>query len=361
MRHTPLRCPVAKSLAGRDPQTAFTDKPLAVRCAALAVTLAFVSFSATRPHYGGVLRVEMREAIESAEPPQTGSLAALTAGFTISQWEGGRRAIYSADPAAAGGRPFLDSVEVQMGRPLHDQSIALNLGKADLVEFDASDAQRAGSPHKVWSSSPVRVLLLLFGPRVEDTHVREALALAVDRTSIHNVMLQRQGEISGALLPQWISGYAFLFPTGVEMNRARSLVAASPASARAFSFGFEDAGLRQIAERVVLNARDAGLTLAVSASGNSDVKLVEIRIGSDEPWRALGGVAAALGLPEPARGDSPEALLAAERGLLTGFRVIPLFHLPESYGVGARVRGGPGITPLGAWRFGDLWVEGSRP
>jgi len=47
--------------------------------------------------------------------------------------------------------------------------------------------------------------------------------------------------------------------------------------------------------------------------------------------------------------------------LLEGFRVIPLFHLPDAYAVSPRVRGGPGITPLGEWRFQDLWLENGRP
>jgi ABC-type oligopeptide transport system substrate-binding subunit len=72
-------------------------------------------------------------------------------------------------------------------------------------------------------------------------------------------------------------------------------------------------------------------------------------------------MAAALGLPEPPRAASPEALYAAERALLEGFRVIPLFHLPDVYGVNPRVKGGPGIAPLGEWRFENLWVEGGRP
>jgi hypothetical protein len=45
---------------------------------------------------------------------------------------------------------------------------------------------------------------------------------------------------------------------------------------------------------------------------------------------------------------------------LEGFRVIPLFHLPDVYGVSPRVKGGPGITPLGEWRFENLWLEGGR-
>ncbi len=41
--------------------------------------------------------------------------------------------------------------------------------------------------------------------------------------------------------------------------------------------------------------------------------------------------------------------------------MIPLFHLPDVYGVGPRVKGAPGITPLGEWRFENLWLESPRP
>jgi peptide/nickel transport system substrate-binding protein len=249
-----------------------------------------------------------------------------------------------------------------LGRPLREQAIDLDLGKADVVELGPNEARRPTSGRKVWSSAPVRVVALVFGARVSDERVREALSLAVDRSAIYNVLLQRQGEISGALLPQWISGYAFVFATTVDLNKARSLAAAAPPSARAFTLSYADAALRPIADRVALNARDAGLAVTVvPGSGSADVKLLEARIDSDDPARALTAVAAALGLTLPAHADGPEGLLTAERGLLEGFRVIPLFHLPDVYGAGPRVRGGPGITPLGAWRFGDLWVEGNRP
>ncbi len=306
--------------------------------------------------------MEMRQSIETADPPQFGNLADLTRGFAIAQWEGGHRAVYSADPGAAGGRPFLDGIEIQMGRPVHDQSIALGLGKADVVEFDPSDPQRGASNHKVWSSLPVRVLVLRFSPRVEDARVREALALAVDRASIHGVMLQRQGEITGALLPQWISGEAFLFPASTDVAKARSLVAGLPAAARTFSLGAADPANRRIADRIALNARDAGLTVTAAPPGSpGDVRLLEVRIPSADPSAALTGLASALGLTAPARIDSPETLYAAERALLEGYRVVPLFHLPDVYGVNPRVKGAPGITPLGEWRFENLWVESGRP
>jgi hypothetical protein len=325
----------------------------------VAAAVALTASAATRPRYGGTLRVEVRESSETADPPQSGrGMPDLGDAFTISRWEAGRLAVYSANESAAGGRPYLDTVEIQMARPLREQAIDLELGKADVVQLGLN---RAAAGRKTWTSAPVRLTALVFGPRVTDARVREALAWAVDRSAIHNVLLQRQGEISGGLLPQWISGYAFLFPTAVDLNRARGLVMAAPAQARVFSLGFDDPALRPIAERVVLNARDAGLAITVNVGGRADVKLEETRLEFDEPWRALTGLAQALGLPEPVRGDSPEALLEAERGLLAGYRVIPLFHLPDVYGAAARVKGGPGITPLGAWRFGDLWVEGNRP
>jgi peptide/nickel transport system substrate-binding protein len=327
------------------------------------LSLSLAASAATRPHYGGVLRVEVRESIETADPPQAGpGMADLAGAFSISRWEGGRLAVYSANENAPGGRPFSDSVEIQMARPLRDQAIDLELGKADIVELGPNELRRAAAGRRIWTSAPVRLLALAFAPRVTDARIREALALAVDRAAIHNVLLQKQGEISGALVPQWISGYAFLFPITSDTAKARSLATALPAQSRALALSFDDAAWRPVAERIALNARDAGLAVTVGApKANTDVRLVEVRVTSSDPVRALSSAAAALGLAEPPRAGSPEALLAAERALLDGFHVIPLFHLPVVYGVGPRVKGGPGISPLGEWRFENLWLEGNRP
>jgi len=328
-----------------------------------ALLLAVSAPSATRPRYGGTLRVEIRESFDAADSPAAQRLLGpLSAGFTLSQWEPGRRAVYTAVDNAAGGRPFLDSVEIQMGRPLRDQSIDLGLDRADVVELGPEQLRREAPGRRVWLSAPVRVAAIVFQARVEDARIREALALAVDRAAIHNVLLQRQGEISGALLPQWLSGYAFLFPAGPDLARARALLAAVPAAARRLTLAVEDASWQPVAERIALNARDAGLTVALAAPhAAADARLVEARFSSSDPPRALADLAAALALPEPPRAASPEALYTAECALLEGFRVIPLFHLPDAYGVSPRVKGGPDITPLGEWRFENLWLEGPRP
>jgi hypothetical protein len=309
-------------------------------------------FPATRPRYGGTLRLELRQAYEVPDPPPL-----IESGFIITRWEAGRRALYDADESTPGGRPFLDSIEIILNRPLRDQSIDLELNKADVVELGPNELRRQPAGRRLWTSSPVRILTLVFSPRIEDARVREALALSVDRSAIHSVLLQRQGEISAALLPQWLSGYAFVFPAAPDLARARTL----SGGARPLTLGVEEQTLRPIAERIALNARDAGLTVTVTTQPGADLRLEELSIVSTDPARALAALATSLGAPAPPPADSAEALLAAERALLEGYRAIPLIHLPEVYGVAPRVKGPQGITPLGEWRLEDVWLEGTRP
>ena len=298
--------------------------------------------------------MELRAPYDASDPPQTGPIANLAPAFRVVTWEGGHRAVLAADDAAPGGRPFADSVEIQFNRGLREQSIDFELAKADIIELGPAELRRQPPGRKIWTSSPVRVLALVFSARVEDARAREALALAVDRNAIRNVLLQRQGEISAALLPQWLSGYAFAFPAAADLPRARSLAAAS----RPWTLNVAEPSLRAIADRIALNARDAGLNVTVTPQAGADLRLMEARVTSMEPARSLAALAAAFGLPEPARAESADALYRAEAALLETYRVIPLVHLPDVYAVSARVKGGVGITPLGEWRFGELWIDG---
>jgi hypothetical protein len=321
---------------------------------AALLLLAAIAMAATRPRYGGVLRVELRERMEDAEPAASGQAQSRLNGvFSIAKRESGHVA-YAAEENAPGGRPFVDSVEVNVARPMRER--AIELGRADIVELAPNELRRAPSgQQRIWASAPVRVVALVFGPRVEDPRIRQALTLAVDRAGIHNVLLRGQGEISGALLPQWVSGHAFLFPGMADMARARSLATGAPAAARALTLAADD---RPVADRIALNARDAGLTVSVvAASANADVRLAQARVVSENGPQALAVIAAAFGLGEPPKPDTAEALYAAERTLLDGFRVVPLFHLPDLYAVSPRVKGGPGITKLGEWRFESLWID----
>src|SRR5437879_11719713 len=89
---------------------------------------------------------------------------------------------------------------------------------------------------KTWSSLPVELLALVFlrdRPAVQEARLRQAMAFSIDRAAIWSVLLQRQGEVAGGLLPQWLSGYAFLFSTPVVLQRAKQLRSEVSATQRA--------------------------------------------------------------------------------------------------------------------------------
>jgi ABC-type transport system substrate-binding protein len=289
-----------------------------------------------------------------------------TGPFRVTSWEPNRRAAFAANDDYWDGRPFLDAVEVQMNRSLRDQLMDLEVGKADLVEMGPSEARRAADRGRsLWSSAPVVLMAVVFERASVDPRLRQAVALSIDREAIRNVLLGRRGEISGGLLPAWLSGYAFLFPAAANLGEARRLAAALPPASRTLTLGYDsgDPLARLIADRISVNARDAGITLQVTG-GRGDLRLAAFSIASLDPAEALSGIAAALGVNGWNGPGEAESLYASERALLEGSRVIPLFYLPADFAAGARLRcwRPPAITRLGVWHPADLWLEGGgRP
>jgi hypothetical protein len=165
--------------------------------------------------------------------------------------------------------------------------------------------------------------------------------LSIDRAAIHGVILQKHGEPSAALLPQWLSGYAFVFAADRNVARARQLITGT--TALAFSYDSKDPILRAVAQRIEVNARDAGIALR-PAPGASDVRLVQLPVASRDPMAALEEMAAILKSPAPS--GSP---YEAERALLSGHRLVPIVHLPKAWTVSPRVRNWP--------RLADVWLE----
>jgi ABC-type transport system substrate-binding protein len=273
-----------------------------------------------------------------------------TGPFRVTAWDPGRRAVFAVNEEHWAGRPYVDSIEIEMGRSLRSQAMDLDLNKADIVELGVSDSRRK----RIWSSQPVDLLAIVFDDST-DARVREAVALSIDRATIHNVILQKQGAPAGGLLPQWLSGYAFLFPAARDLDRARQL--GRGAAPLTLGYNLADGTARLIAERIAVNAHEAGLTVRPVAIGgqSASARLVRTRINLPDPAQALGSVGAALGLTPPA-GNSPQALYEAESALLRDHRIIPLFHLPEIYGLGPRVRG---WTPSrwGGMRLDSVWLS----
>jgi ABC-type transport system substrate-binding protein len=272
-----------------------------------------------------------------------------TGPFRITRWEGGKAATLVAHDQYWGGRPYLDSISIQMGRSLADQANDFQIGRADAVELPVRDL---GAPKQrgitISSTRPMETLALQFeGGRVPPV-LRQALALSIDRTAILNVLLQKQGEISGALLPRWLSGYTFLFPVERGVAKARQL--ASVPQALTFGYDRQDTLIRPIAERIAVNANEAGITLR-QGTGAADVRLVRLPVTAVDPWLALQDLAVLLKTAPP----SPAATsYEAEKALIDASGIIPLFHLPHGWMLGSRVRNWP--------RLEDVWLDpGASP
>src|SRR6516225_3990790 len=122
---------------------------------------------------------------------------------------------FRANEEAWAGRPFVDAVEVTLGAPGLRQILDLQVGRADLVEIAPDLVRKARQDNlRVWSSAPATLLALRFDTTqraASDDRLREAVDLALDRGTMANVLLQREAQPAAALLPQWLTGYAFLF------------------------------------------------------------------------------------------------------------------------------------------------------
>jgi len=288
--------------------------------------------------------------------------------FRIAEWQPGRRALLAANDDYWGGRPYLDSIELEMSRSYRDQSADLELGKADVVELSIDDARRAGQRGlRTWISAPTELVALAFErnrPAAEDARIREAVALSIDRDAIHNVLLQKQGESTGALLPQWMTGYAFLFPVARDGASARQIAAPAlkPGQRLMLAYDPADALARPIAERIALDAREAGIVVQVAPGGPADMRIMRVRVGWPDAAQGLADLAAAFHfgeLLEPSE-VTPEARFLVEKKALDDFRVIPLCHLPEILGLGTPLRNWD-PQPWGDWRLENVWIEPRRP
>jgi peptide/nickel transport system substrate-binding protein len=295
-----------------------------------------------------------------------------TGPFQLAELDPGRRALLVANEQHWAGRPFLDSLTIQMGRPLTDQLMDLELGKADFVEIWPNERSRLPKDASVWLSSPHVLIALAFEPGrpvAEDAQLREALALSLDRATMHSWLLQKQGEVAGSLLPQKLSGYAFLFSAKADMKRARQLAAKPGQSPPVLALAYDasDRLARNMAERIAVNAKEAGITINVSSRpANPDIRLLRLPIRTPIPASALADLFASLHITDmESQLDraSIEALHEAENAAISSYRVIPLFHVPEIFGSSPQLKAWTtkGVDPFGDWRFEDMWLEIEKP
>jgi len=283
-----------------------------------------------------------------------------TGPFRIAQWQPKKSLVLEAYDGYWNGRSYLDRVEVQLGRSLREQALDSDLGKADVIELALPEVRREQQRGAmIRTSAPVQTVALVFETAIsEPSQLWQALALSIDRKAIQAVLLQRQGEASGALLPQWLSGTAFLFPPARNLDRARQAVLAG--KTLSFAYDRQDPLIRPIAERVVLNAAEVGITLKPS-TGPGDVRLMTLRIASADPQAALEDIAAALKVSplNVAASADPSALFEAERQLIASLRIVPIVQIPAAYRLSQAVHGWPVEAWMKAdqWRLEDVWIR----
>jgi peptide/nickel transport system substrate-binding protein len=240
------------------------------------------------------------------------------------------------------GRPFADAIEIRVRRAVRDQWLDLGLGRADVVDVPAEQLRQAQQQRlSVVQSPPIMLVALQVsdGGALSNPKVRGAIAAAIDRSALYNVIFQKQGEVTASLLPQRMSGYSFLFSTERDLNKAHELrggLAMGPISMSADG----DGAVQLAAQRIALNLREAGFNVQMAPAGSqhADLALRKFSISGNDPSAALERILWDAGKPAPVSEQTTADLYRREQSILEEHRIIPLLDLPLGYASGARIR-----------------------
>jgi peptide/nickel transport system substrate-binding protein len=240
------------------------------------------------------------------------------------------------------GRPFADSIEIRGHRGIRDQWLDLSVGRADVAEIPPEMLRQAHQQQLTIATSPPVTLLAL---QVSTTGglanpiLRASIAQAVDRSALFNVIFQKQGDLTAALLPQQLTGYAFLFPTDRNLNKAIALRGGlTPPPLKLAVEG--DSAMQLAGQRLALNLHDAGFQVQVISGNppNADLSLRKLSFAGSDPAAALSVLLHGAGQSDPTDAFSPPALFRVEKNILDLHTIVPLLDLPRAWAIGGRVR-----------------------
>ena len=243
------------------------------------------------------------------------------------------------------GRPFVDAVEFYTHRSIHDQWMDLGQNKADVVEVRAGDLRQARQQRlNVVASSPLTLVALQVNDTKLAPQLRAALAQAVDRSALQQVIFQKEGEVTASLLPSALSGYGFLFPAERDLSRSQAL--RGGITPPLLTMSVDGAGAMQLAaERLALNLHEAGFNVKVIAPGASvqairqaDLVLRVLPCEGAAPAQALESVLHGIGENKAVAAPDPATAYQVEHDYLEQHTVIPLLYLPRAWGIGNQVR-----------------------
>jgi ABC-type transport system substrate-binding protein len=312
-----------------------------------------------------------------------------TGSYKLSQWQAGERAMFTANEDYWGGRPFADAIEFQMGSTQREQVMDRQLGQYAATELSVDQIRAIEQNNQtLMLSRPSDLLAIAFlqpesgarpGKKPVDARVRQALGLAINRAAISNVIFQHRAVPASGLLPQWLTGYEFLLDGAMNMERARELRADAAAfvviNPISLAYDFSDPLAKLAAERIAVDAREAGVVVqpyaeshinskAARTSINADAVLLRVPLQSLGPAAALAARVEDLGLfpestPAILGATRPEDLVEIERKLVESHRVVPVAHVPEVLWLNSNAHNWQQQL-TGAWDLDQLWIEGAR-
>jgi ABC-type transport system substrate-binding protein len=307
--------------------------------------------------------------------------------YKLTQWQPGEHAVFSANEDYWGGRPYPDAIDVQMGASLRDHLLERSLGRDHAAELGIDQVRALEqTAQDVQMSRPSELMVLLFPQSEHDAHtgnrkpvdprIREALAHAINRNAISSVLLQKKATPATALLPQWLTGYEFIFPDINNLEQAYKLrMDAGIVPPITLAYDFSDPVSKMVAERIAVDAREAGITVqpygdshlnmrSARKTMNADAVLLRLPLRSLDPSAALAAIAEELDLPADINAAAlsaarPEDLLALERKVMTDYRVLPVAHISQALWLNSNVHNWQQL-PDGEWKLDQLWIENGR-
>ena len=154
----------------------------------------------------------------------------------MAEWPAGtlpRKLILTANESCWAGRPFVDKIEITMGVGVaaagqrHCVWPGRRRGIAGICKCAAQRSEECARLRAIlWNCS-----LLQFDtarPAVQDARLRQAISLAIDRASIADVILQRQGMwLREACCRTGFPGTRICFQPQSDLPRAKELLAAT--------------------------------------------------------------------------------------------------------------------------------------
>jgi ABC-type transport system substrate-binding protein len=285
-----------------------------------------------------------------------------TGPFTVTQAQPGRKMVLTAREDYWGGRPFLGSIDIDLSSGPRSATSAWS--SYQLAEVAPEQAKMAGAAgYKTVGSAPSELLALVFAGSVspEQARLRDALSLSIDRKVLSDVLLQGGGEPARGLLPGWMTGYDFLFSADTNLAMARQ-VTREVRQETSWTLGYDANNpiARLMAERIALNAGDAGIKLVLSTNGTTDARLVRLSMVSLDPHVALANLASDAGMtPLSFPGNSSEELYGVERSFLQAHRIIPLVHVKAAFALAGSVTNWTN-SRAGDWHLADVWLRAEK-